>query len=135
MNWDEDRAAIARSEELGWQAVIAPAVFADANGDRSVTIEFTDASGEPITGLLVHTKAWHHAIGKIVEGDAVVAPGAGLQGAGMQVAGGTYRVDLPMEQAGFWDFEVTATRGSDAFVSQTTLTVTSAASLLGTPGH
>jgi len=123
VQWDESRAALARSVELGWQATISPAVFADQAGVRSVVIEMRDAEGAPLTGLLVQAKAWHHAIGEIQEGEAAALTGAD----------GTYRVSLPMERAGQWSFEILATRGDDAFVSQSTLDLASASSLLGTP--
>lgn len=125
VNWDEDRAAISRSEDLGWRAVVSPAVFADAEGARSVTVQLLDDAGEPLTGLLVHAKAWHHSVGKVAQGSGQPVPGAA----------GIYGLELPMGQAGLWDFELTATRGSDAFISHSTLKITSTAGLFGQPSR
>lgn len=121
VNWDEDRAAMSRSDDLGWLAVITPAVLNDADGSRSVTIDMRDDAGYPLTDLTIHAKAWHHAVGKIVEGG----------GEPMAGADGFYSLELPMGQAGLWSFELTAVRGGDAFVSESTLEITSNAALLG----
>jgi nitrogen fixation protein FixH len=61
LQWDQEQQKRTRSDELHWTcsaSIVAPSTQASA---AIVRVAFTDATGQPVTGLGVQIIAFHHA--------------------------------------------------------------------------
>jgi nitrogen fixation protein FixH len=97
--WDETAAVRRASAALGWSA---EATWTD----QELVVVLTDASGAPIRGATVAIVARHRS-----RADRRASLALSERG------DGRYAGTLAAEQAGLHELEVTASRGSDTFVS------------------
>ena len=97
--WDDERASRAASALLGWEVDVSVSDGADQKGNRTVVVTIKDADGQHVSLADVDIRAYHHA-------RASAAQLAKLRSHGE----GNYTVALPLQRAGLWQFEITATR-------------------------
>jgi nitrogen fixation protein FixH len=107
-HWDDQAAAQAASDALGWEAdvrVLAPETQPRL---RPVQVTIRAADGAPVAGLTGTIRAARPHLAVAVA-EIPLVPVAD--------APGVYRQQLPIAQAGLWDFHITAARGSDRFLA------------------
>lgn len=106
LNWDQDRAALAAGERLGWKLRIDPSSRVNPLGQRSVRFELTDSSGRPVGQSKLRATYFHHA-------HAADAKRIELE----EDSPGRFVATLPMRQSGLWQFDVTIDAGGQAFAA------------------
>ncbi len=91
LNWDASHRAHQLTQQLGWQ--IHPTVGArdDAAGSRTVSFEFLDKAGQPVSGLNIGASIYHHARGAVVERLRLTETQAGV-----------YAAESRLERSGLW---------------------------------
>jgi nitrogen fixation protein FixH len=105
--WDEHRAKLRASGELGWACTIEAALAADLMGQRAVRVSLRDAAKQPLTGAAVKLTSYHHARANDVN-EAEFKEGAP----------GEYVAMVDMRRDGTWRFDVAVTRGDDSFSAE-----------------
>lgn len=115
VDYDQRKALLAQSAELGWAIELTPAAQADAIGQRELFVRFQDSAGQPITGLLVQVTGYHVARAKETVTMQCV-----------EVLPGQYVGSARMTREGFWQFAVDAEHGEERFASEARQFVTAA---------
>lgn len=96
VRWDEQRAQVAHSAELGWHASLTLAT----PGELSLSL--SDGREHPISGAKVKLQAFHNGhAGEVLDLDLA------------QLAPGSYGAAFNPRRAGLWEFRITAELGSD----------------------
>lgn len=106
VDYDERKALLAESEQLGWQIELAAAEQIDAIGEREVVVMLRDRDGQPVTDAAVQVFGYHYARA----GDPVAFES-------VEVLPGQYVGKARVGREGFWQFEVSAERGEERFFS------------------
>ncbi len=110
VNWDETAALQAASKALGWQVDVTVSSASGEATERAVEIVVLDRDGQPVEEAQGALRAFRpHRAEVIAERRLTAVPDTP----------GLYRQTLPIQQAGLWDFEITATKDSLRF--QTTI--------------
>lgn len=104
---DDRKAELSASAELGWQLELRPADSVDTTGHRGVVVLLRDHEGLPVTGAEVGVSAYHYA--RASEPIAFELT---------ELLPGQYSGSAAVERAGFWQFELIATRGQQRFISE-----------------
>lgn len=106
VRWDESRAALARSDALGWSAGVE---LAPPAHDGDVVVRLIDRDGAPLTGALVTLSAFHRAfVSEILEFTMTEASDAE----------GVYTAPFVPTRDGRWIIRVSAVRGADEFTAE-----------------
>jgi len=105
VNWDENQAARAASDALGWSATWDVAPMADILGQRMVKITLSDQAGMPITDARVEMRFFHHA-----------RSARRISGTLAHGGDGIYVAAVPMKRPGLWTLKVRAARGDQTFL-------------------
>ena len=106
MQWDELAAARRASAALGWNAALTLSP-PETDTARVILLTVKDRTGTPVEGLTGIVRAGRpHRADALEERSfaATEVPGA-------------YRLVLPLDGFGLWDFEVEARRGDDLFLT------------------
>ncbi|MEO0630065.1 MAG: FixH family protein [Planctomycetota bacterium] len=104
VSWDEDSAALAASEQLGWHAEVTLAPSLDLSGKRAVMVVVTDAEGNAVEATASPVFAFHHARrNETLEFDL------------RRIAPGRYSAGAPLTRDGLWQLRMRFTRGHDVF--------------------
>jgi hypothetical protein len=111
VDWDELRAADARSAALGWTLQVAPATLLEESGARRVTLELLDSAGDAVTGAHVTVRSYHTGVGERTEATA------------RELGHGIYAADLSMALPGDYELETKALQGTLEFVDRRTVRV------------
>lgn len=106
VDYDERKALLAKSAELGWSVDLSPSKQADALGQRDVVIQMLDAQGEPVRGLKVRVDAYH-----------VARAGEPVMFECIEVLAGQYVGQAKIGKEGFWQFSIEASSGDQRFVA------------------
>jgi hypothetical protein len=108
LHWDQEKALLRASQELGWGVTLTIGDVATTNGSRALMLKLADPQGKPIEDATVEVAYFHHA-----------RPGelrrASLAGMG-EGGGGLYASSVPLDRAGKWEFRLTIHRGGQAFI-------------------
>lgn len=108
--WDEQQAALRRSEDLGWALAVIPTDEVLLDGNRKVRFRVVDADGELVPVETLTVRVYRHARpADITELDLSLA------------ADGEFETALPMSREGLYQLHVVATRGEDRFIVDTEL--------------
>lgn len=106
VDYDERKALLTESAELGWQADLVPSDQLDAVGQREVVVMLRDQKGRPITDAAVRVSGYHYArAGEPVAFEAIEA------------LPGQYVGKARVAREGFWQFEIDVQRGEQRFLS------------------
>lgn len=111
VDWDELRAADARSAALGWTLQVAPATLLEESGARRVTFELLDSAGDAVTGAHVTVRSYHTAVGERTEAIA------------RELGHGVYAADLAMAPSGDYELETKALVDTLEFIDRRTVHV------------
>ena len=106
VQWDDRAAARRASAGLGWTATLALDA-SEAAAARTLILTIKDRTGAPVGNLTGTVQAGRpHRAGVLAEHpfQATETPG-------------TYRLTLPLDGFGLWDFEVEAHRGDERFMT------------------
>lgn len=102
---DARKAQLAASEKLGWTVAVSADLDASTK-QRVVGVKLLDKAGAPVTGATIDLSFYHHARGNDVRTlkltDAATP--------------GTYTAPTDLVAVGFWQFDLTVTRGEEKFV-------------------
>jgi nitrogen fixation protein FixH len=107
--WDAYKYQLAQADKLGWKIELEPTGKADVLGHKQMRLSLTDAADKPITGAIVSVHCYH-----LSHGDEAATVSATAASAG------SYELTLPAQRQGFWQFDITATSGSQTFVKSVT---------------
>lgn len=105
VDYDERKALLAASAELGWSAQLLPGSTADVMGQREVVLQLRDVQGQPIQGLKVQATGYHLARA----GDPVTV-------SFIEVLPGQYVGEARILKEGFWQFEIRADGADQPFI-------------------
>ncbi|MEM9365958.1 MAG: FixH family protein [Planctomycetota bacterium] len=97
--WDDELERRASSDALGWQMELSVSSRKDLRHQRRFQVAMVDALGEPVEGLDVSVRYYHHARGGNIRRAGLVA-----------VADGVYASELVMPRSGLWQVEITGSR-------------------------
>ena len=106
VGYDDRRAALAASEQLGWSVQLEPAPTADVRGQRDAVVRLNDREGRPVEGASVRIDCYH--VSRAADPQTFEL---------IEVLPGQYIGAAKMDREGFWQFDLSATRGDDVFVS------------------
>lgn len=95
LNWDDSRRASQAADRLGWSVEISASDIADASGMRATQVTVIDEAGQPVAGLEVTGRAYHHARAGQVETFRLDSIGQGR-----------YMALAPLTRPGLWQIEV-----------------------------
>lgn len=107
VDYDERKALLAQSAELGWAVELTPAGQADAVGQRDLFVRFRDRDGQPIQGLSVQVAGYHVARAKETVTMQCI-----------EVLPGQYVGSARITREGFWQFAIDAESGEQRFVGE-----------------
>jgi nitrogen fixation protein FixH len=103
LHWDQQKALLQASRDLGWNVGLDVGPTATTRGDRAVVITLVDRAGTPIDDAGVELAYFHHAAPRDLRQAPLKATG-----------GGAYLASIPLERAGHWEFRLTIRRGAGA---------------------
>lgn len=112
LNWDSWQESMRASAALGWQTRIEVGNRADVSGERELRLKLVDRSGQPVSGAVVELKLYHRA--RAAEAETVLL---------RELLPGEYITSFRVQQAGNWNFEVTATREAEKFFAELKLEI------------
>ncbi|MEM9419965.1 MAG: FixH family protein [Planctomycetota bacterium] len=122
VDFDQHKAELAASAELGWTIQLTPGSLVDDRGQRLITATLSDRSGQLISDATIHLRLTRLADGHLVETQFV--PNADRLGA-YQIAAdcpapGWYQADLVVERDGqrFIQQQEIQTRGGVALFTE-----------------
>lgn len=107
LTWDQQKAAAAKSDALGWKVSLVVGKGKDALGQREATVGLVDSFAEPVDAPSVEVTYFHQARPTEVV-TVKVEKGAG----------GLYATHLRVRHSGFYTFTVRAVVGADRFEKQ-----------------
>jgi nitrogen fixation protein FixH len=105
-NWDAHRAEVRAAEALGWKVTLTPGVVI-AEGESQNSLAISGPDGAPLEGVGGEVVAYHNAYPKELY-RANIRP----------AAPGEYSFDLPLHQAGQWQWKLRLQRGEDVWVGE-----------------
>ena len=104
VDYDERKALLAESEQLGWRVELTAAEQIDAIGEREVLVMLRDRDDQPVTDAAVQVFGYHYArAGEPVAFESV------------EVLPGQYVGKARVGREGFWQFEIDVNRGEQRF--------------------
>ncbi|MCA9786727.1 MAG: FixH family protein [Calditrichaeota bacterium] len=101
VQWDEHQAQARENLELGWRLELA--LLPAQPGIMALTLQLADSTGLVIDDARISVVAFANARSAQRMQQDFVASDSG------------YRALLPMDQAGIWEFRITATRGESVY--------------------
>lgn len=105
MKWDEQVAAQAKSEKLGWTANIVVDKAGDVLSAHEFAIQILDRAGEPVPGAQLELVAFHRgAAGDPQSIDLI------------ETAPGSYGGQITVRKNGYWQFDGRATKGESVYL-------------------
>lgn len=110
VHWDDYEARVRASQALGWQMTFRtqPAPAAEAMlGRRIVKITLQNRTGQMLQGATIEGKFFHHAHPR---------DGQNIRFTEVSTEPGAYQAQVPLRQAGIWEFRLLAKRGPDEFL-------------------
>jgi len=120
--WDDERAARAASDALGWTAAIEIGPAPGLPGRGEARIALTDRRGEPVDGARLSARIFHQA--RAAEATEAVSAAA---------TAGLHRLEVPGARAGYWRVEIEARRGGGRFIEERTVLFGAGAAGAGGP--
>jgi len=106
VGFDDRKAALQASADLGWSVELTPANSASVRGERVLALRITDVDGLPVTGASVVLDGYH------------VARAGNPQSCELtEVLPGQYAGTARMTREGFWEFDLAARRGETVYVT------------------
>lgn len=111
LRWDEEKAALAKSDALGWKVALAVGADRDVLDQRNVTLTLTDSDGKPVgagAGVVsVELTYLHQARPLEVQTLKLKAENSGV-----------FTTQLRVPHSGFHTFTVRANVGENKFMRQ-----------------
>lgn len=107
VDYDDRKALLAESAELGWSAEVIPGASIDAVGRRELVVQVRDAAGRAVQGLDLKIDAYH-----------VARASEPVAFACVEVLPGQYVAEARMSREGFWQFTINATSGEKRFIAE-----------------
>lgn len=107
VDYDERKALLAESAELGWSVEVNPSQSADAIGQRELIFSVRDAEGRAVQGLDLKVNAYH-----------VARASQPVAFACVEVLPGQYVATARITREGFWQFAIDATSGEQRFIAE-----------------
>jgi len=104
--WDDTAAQRAASDALGWKIEVRIEPFDSSKALQPVELFISDRTGEPVTDLTGTIRAFR---------PQRVPAGAEIPLHGDVDRPGVYRQLMPLDGAGYWDFEILARRDTIRF--------------------
>jgi len=106
--WDQHREHMRVSKDLGWNITVTDD---QPNAARQKQVRFTlaDAAGKPVDKAQLQVHCFH-----LSHGDQATTLDATV------IAPGEYRIALPVNLAGFWQFDFAASRGQQWYIQTVT---------------
>lgn len=104
VHWDQTKALQQASDKLGWKAQVLVGSDLDALNQREISIELKDADGHEVTADKGELRLFHYSRGNDIQTIALKARDGKLVGS------------ASLGHPGFYEFQLTATRGSQTFV-------------------
>jgi|FLOH01.1.fsa_nt_gi hypothetical protein len=104
--WDEQRAAVHRSEALGWQISLTPGV-AQSGGDGHCTLSILGSDGLALADVRGEVIAYHNGYPNQLYRAEIVAGAAG-----------DYSFDLPLPLPGKWRWQFRFHHGEDLWIGE-----------------
>lgn len=105
-HWEKERQQAKENRKLGWSVSVEPSSVASPGNQASVDLVVRDQSGEALQGLEgsveLRSPAKSGALGESKLQDLAGRPGH-------------YRVELPVDRRGLWDFVVKLEKNEDDF--------------------
>jgi len=108
LDWDASRQALRDSASLGWKVTSRIDDTSDTFGRRAIEVALIDEHGQPLSGATVSVLVFHHAHASDTQQTELTEAGPGT---------GVYVATLTMQQAGLWELRLTASRGTDTFLT------------------
>lgn len=105
VSFDERKVALAASAELGWSYEFRPSERLDPTDERGVVVVLRDQDGAAVQGAEMSLTGYHLARANDVVSIVL-----------SEVSPGQYVGQGPIQKAGFWQFELVATRGDARFI-------------------
>lgn len=106
--WDQHRAQLAASQKLGWNITISDDQ-PDATGQRQVRFTLLDAAAKPVDQADLQVHCFHQS-----HGDQAATLDA------RAIAPGEYRITLPVNLGGLWQFDFSVNRGEQRYIQSVT---------------
>lgn len=110
MAWDDEKAARASSDNLGWASALSLNSNPNSPGDSVLGLTLTDERGEPISGARVQLSIFHRARASEIQEASSVTD-----------ASGQFTVSVPRSRRGLWEVRLDAIRGTDRFLENRTV--------------
>jgi hypothetical protein len=95
------------SHKLGWSVAVHPSGIAQNGHPVDVEIEMTGPDGEPITDLEGSVALKRPSLAGTLASDELRS---------VDDRPGVYRIEVPINQRGLWDFSIKARRGDQLFL-------------------
>ena len=112
LSWDEVKSAKQSSDNLDWQTTIIVDSDKDIRGNRNVTVEITDRSGNPVSDTNLQLRVFHRA-----------AAGRPQQIQFTETKPGIYTSTLCVNRFGKWCFHGTATQRNKLLLIDQTVSI------------
>ena len=96
------------SQKLDWSVSVQPSGIKPGGEPVDVELKMTGPDGEPITGLRGSVA---------LKRPSLAGTQAHAEFRAIEARPGTYRVELPINQRGLWDFAIQARRGDQLFLT------------------
>jgi len=109
LHWDEKKALLRASQDLGWSVALDVGAIATTSGDRALMLNLKDKSGAPITDATVNVAYFHHARPLDLRQSDLKA-----------TANGLYASSLPLDRRGLWEFRLTIRHNGQTFIETLT---------------
>jgi nitrogen fixation protein FixH len=103
MAWDQEKAAQAASDQLGWRCQLNVDRVADMFGKRLVRLRLTDSAGQPVVVDRIGAMVFHHA--RASQSQQVVLEKGDEPG--------LYQAVVSMKRPGWWEWRLSSSRGDD----------------------
>jgi len=107
--WDSYKQQLAANQQLGWKLYLQPSDQLDSIGRRQATVMIVDANNRPLSGATLAVHCFHLSHGDLA---ADVNP--------LDQGGGKYLLSLPLDRAGFWEFDMTVNAAGKTFIQTLT---------------
>lgn len=95
VSYDERKALLAQSDELGWQIDLTPSDQVDTDGQRKLILQLRNAQGSPIEGMAVSIDGYH-----LARADQPLSMSCA------EVLPGQYIGVGPITKEGYWRFAI-----------------------------
>lgn len=107
VDYDERKALLASSAELGWVVDVLPGETTDAVGQRELVVQVRNEQGQPVRGLQVQIDAYH--VARASEPVRLVC---------VEVLPGQYIGSARLSREGFWQFSLEATNDDERYIAE-----------------